>query len=530
MAQILIPRRPDWLSLPKGPVTLDRTKRHVEHLTACWPLFGSNHLFDISGYGHHNTIVGSTDDQRMAPSVFGANVWEFGANSGDHLSNGFILDAASDWTVAFWYRLDDYSPDAYPAPFKFQTTNNGGEPIRAMFTTAVAGLEPFAFGSRGSSNMPEMQSDGAWQDSDLGQTHHIAISFNGGARGTVGNYTFYRDGILESHSAANAFGSQTNSTVIGSSEGANNPFDGQIFDMRVYDHCLTAGDIRRVVDVGTRWEIYRPIPRQTIIIPDVSGATLQALSATAIGVPDIATALSAFRDLSATAAGSATIAINRPFTQQDMDATATGSPSLSARLKAFRTLAATAVGSATLIADKISATIQALAATAVGVASIATESSFFRTLAATATGSATINTMLTAFRALVATATGVAGMTATKLTAVVQQALAATAIGVASISTRLKAFRTLAATATGVAGLGRKATFFVLLSVTAVCIPGIASATGVLNLVTMAAVAVGVASIVALYRQFFAPFTGGGGLGYSHRRKWVGPRRGWGRK
>jgi len=205
---------------------------------------GETHARDISGFGNHGVVEGTGTEIVYSPSKFGNLAAEFGrgGEGKNYQASSFVLDTSLPWTVSFWYRLDAYT-DTFPGPFNLVTDQ--ALAFTAFFNTSSTDNEPFSFGS--SSIFATMKIDDeaggvTWQDDDLGETHHIAITYNGAARGTIGNYKCYRDGLNQTLEAS-SIGPPEGTTRIGKASVSSTQFDGLVFDLRVNNFLFSAAEM-----------------------------------------------------------------------------------------------------------------------------------------------------------------------------------------------------------------------------------------------------------------------------------------------
>ena len=283
-----------------------------------------------------------------------------------------------------------------------------------------------------------------------------------------------------------------------------------------------------------------------ILTATVTGAgslgrlVFKTLTATTVGIAAVEIFKMVTRTLVATVAGVATLS-RKLIASRLLAATAVGTATL--RKAIFKTLKATAVGIGAVVADSLaSLTKLTLSALTAGIATLSRQATHFRpliaiavglpnlkrttfkTLSATAVGLVNIDPVKLVMRTLTATVSGVA-----TLGRLVGKGLNATTVGQAALSRTATFLRTVTATTTGVASLGR--TTFKMFSASALGVASVAvnQITTVAVQITLSAVASGVATLNTLYVQFFAPFTGGSGLGILDRTqtRWKRRARTW---
>ncbi len=444
-----------------------------------------------------------------------------GSNDFIDFGNVFGFPEASDWSVLSFGRFDDLS-DRLTLWAKYNNSASANRQL--LFSVEATGLTSvYNFNGTGT----EKRIEGA--STLVADTWYLFALTNDAVADTLRLYvidltdgSFKEDAVTGTHD--NDVSELTRVVYMGRREQVDDPWDGELAFGMIVNAKLTKEEI-------TEYS-FNPWRMAPVFITD-HGATVFAPLGLASPEPDYSG-----NGNTGTVSG-AVIGDNPPVGPMGFDlgwqgalaatgvntqtliATAVGVATLGRSI--FKTLKATVTGVVSIVVDQITALTEVtIAATATGVATLGRtvfktlavasigqpvlKLLVFLTLRVTAAGQASINTIKLVTRVLAATATGVV-----TLGRLVGKGLIATATGQATLSRAATFFRPLVATATGVATVGR--TVFKTLVATAL---GVASATATLvveSLITIAAVATGVASLGVRYIQFFAPFTGGSGLG-----------------
>ncbi len=275
---------PPWVK--DGNFRMNRVSGQARNMLAWYPMSDAGPPSDHSGFGHHFDFgVGGGNEILTNPSRFGHRVKEF--QFGDYYDNtSFVLDTSLPWSVSFWYRLDGYG-DVFPCVLQMRTDQ---VPFMFIFNTSSSSYEPFSFGAAsvfiGSGKIDDVLHP--FQDSDLGQTHHITVTYNGGTRSTLTDYSCYRDGLVQTLEAGGSYGGLVDENRIGLGNGAGGGtrMDGQVWDIRIRQLEVTPQEAFLLWHPSSLWDLYQEdAPRRSFFAPAIDlwpvmtiGKTLNLIS------------------------------------------------------------------------------------------------------------------------------------------------------------------------------------------------------------------------------------------------------------
>jgi hypothetical protein len=180
---------------------------------------------------------------------------DFNTGSAEHvLISGFTLDTSGPFTIAWRSKVDAYT-DPYPGEFSFDTDQ--ATDFGVFHCTAVASYKPLSFGSQ--ANFVQLHADTDWSAAIIGTWQSYAVTYNGLGRTTNANYTFYRNGLLETTVAAGAFAAGPGHTHIGYGANASVELDGQVDYLQVWAKKLSVNAIQQLS--AEPYEAFRPARR-----------------------------------------------------------------------------------------------------------------------------------------------------------------------------------------------------------------------------------------------------------------------------
>lgn len=268
------------IRIPTGIPKINAASWQATGLVAWWPTAGlraNNSRRDCFGpYGTAVTTAGTTVLVSHPPM---GHMLEYRSGSIatlDRVHAGRIVAGLARWTVAAWI---------YP-----HTVDNAGGWGRCIYSERGSGgteicRVQISMGTGGNSRVQLDYRDSAGTlDRPVSSValvantlQHIAVTKNGTA------IAFYINGVASGTATLTA--SDTLTTISYSEVGldtpsaGNNPFDGYIGDLRLYNVALDAGKVAALYSPHTRWEIYGP-PRKTWLFASAvaSGTTTVRLT------------------------------------------------------------------------------------------------------------------------------------------------------------------------------------------------------------------------------------------------------------
>lgn len=203
---------------------------------------GTVQQWNDRGPGAYHASQGTANRRPTLVSSGSPNYLEFtGATSPDNFEFGgstVFAATGSPWTFEAWVRLANFTTTIYPHLATIKTNTTDAFDIGFSNAAGYLGLH---FGS--ATTWARLKTDTS-AASLTGADKHVVITYNGAGAGTGGNFTAGIDGVLQTLSAASAFGATTNTaSCIGAILGGNNPFTGRIYFEKMYRFAMTAGQI-----------------------------------------------------------------------------------------------------------------------------------------------------------------------------------------------------------------------------------------------------------------------------------------------
>jgi hypothetical protein len=199
----------------------------VLHLT------GDGSATDSSGNGHHGTLIG---DATFANGVLGSAFLLDGSGDYVAIANHPSLEPTSALSVAAWVSMGPISGIVLIVDSSHGFVDSAGWSLQ----TSAVGQISFAYGNN--IFFPELLSNSEIDDSAF---HHVAGVFDGTTM------SIYVDGLLENQIAYVGTPQPSGRELrIGASWGGgvtNREVNGLIDDVRVYNHALSATEIRSLV-------------------------------------------------------------------------------------------------------------------------------------------------------------------------------------------------------------------------------------------------------------------------------------------
>ena len=216
---------------------------------------------DLSGNGNHGSLAAPVSWR--ASSVGVSPEFYVVGDASCKIESDFILDTSLPFTISWAAKLDAYT-DSFPGEWSMYTDKGSAFYIFGSNTSGAYG--PLWFG--GWVDFMYAVASTAWQAERLTQQFY-AITYNGLGNTTMGNYTLYRNGLVEAiavggNPGADGPGTTTIGLVSGTTE-----YDGTVSYLNVYQEEFSARVIEELH--GDPWDMYRP-RRRTYFIPATQGA------------------------------------------------------------------------------------------------------------------------------------------------------------------------------------------------------------------------------------------------------------------
>lgn len=239
-------------SLPFGSFKLNRQSKQANGLVGWWPGLGSrgtSTLRDLSSNNLNGTFTAGiswiTDPFRGVMLDIDGGV--------DHyveIAHNSVLNLTSQMSFSAWVRRD----------------------VAGSFDDLISKVNPaggangYWFTLRDDDFMQLSLADGTITDhistneqiTDTGRLYHLAATVDGT------NIRFYVDGQLDSTIAQvrNAGTNTTNLRIGDSTRFASSEFNGKLDDPRISNLALADAEVYQLWSPATRWDLYKPIPRQ----------------------------------------------------------------------------------------------------------------------------------------------------------------------------------------------------------------------------------------------------------------------------
>lgn len=216
---------------------------------ACYPLHedSGTTAYDLAGT-NDGTINGATVG---AEGLLGTTSYSFdGVDDNVTYASNPLITGSSNRTVCFWTKMDSSQNDTYPTMFGMgggsQTT---GERWDIRPDAGTLRIEVQGAGYSSSLSIP------------TGEWVFICITLNGS---TVGDHTFYVNTNSESSTGTTSLNTAGGGTYSADSAfSSDRSYAGDITDVRIYDHALTASEIQTLYDVvataGTLTTAFKPV-------------------------------------------------------------------------------------------------------------------------------------------------------------------------------------------------------------------------------------------------------------------------------
>lgn len=197
---------------------------------------GTN-AFDLSGNGNTGTLSGSTLPV-WTNGVFEGALWFDGTNTYVNIGTNSFIRTTFPFTVSLWAKRMGYTfGSGNNFPILLASNTDQTENWRVSFSDSAAYAD-ICFGSAGSFSRLHGLSGGTTTNI----WYSIAVTYNGAGSTTAGNFKLYVNGVQETLSVANPFGSETGNGSIASNL-AQQQLLGFIDDVRIYSRALSATEV-----------------------------------------------------------------------------------------------------------------------------------------------------------------------------------------------------------------------------------------------------------------------------------------------
>lgn len=235
-----------------------------------WPLEDSSGpAVDVKG-NNDGTVNGATPDGGAGP--FGADVFSFDGADDYVDAGGPVITTTGEFSISTWVKWDGTNGNNQFVVMNGDNTSSGyGIVLRGGSNDVIAVLS----GGTGWTESSTQLSTGTWQ---------FVV-----ATRESSSYRMFLDGSELSLSNQHNPSTPDQGTFIGGISGFSESFNGDMADVRIYDHALTPNEIQYLYDASTTGTIYTATKTHgATVSPDVrADVTLNTESATmyVIGSP-----------------------------------------------------------------------------------------------------------------------------------------------------------------------------------------------------------------------------------------------------
>lgn len=199
----------------------------------------SGNANDSSGAGHNGSVVNAT----LTKDRFGnaASAYAFDGN-GDYINAGNLLTGLSDFTLAAWVKVSDYTNGSYMGIFGQQPLNYPYSPDLWVFYTGSSA----AFGTAGFWN------DGSFVDSRVQRTlpldtwHFITQTYDGTALRQYDNGQLVSSLAAAGKSVGNPYDFLIGRVAAYPGALQITDFAGSLDDVLIYNRALSAAEISQL--------------------------------------------------------------------------------------------------------------------------------------------------------------------------------------------------------------------------------------------------------------------------------------------
>jgi hypothetical protein len=210
---------------------------------------------DASGKGHNGTIIGANVQWVGSTEGYGSAL-DFPGSWGQYCDTGTWNPSAATGriSVAFWMKWDG--------------DNGGYQGVVAKRDAWAEESTMWCIEIDADSLMMNWHRFGSWVDVGIsprvGEWQHIVYTFDGTTARS------YIDGNLHREASGFTFGPATGAHVVfGAVEPDNNPFNGTLDEVRIYDHALSPAEIK---SLSAKFGAGKPNPADGAVISQTSTA------------------------------------------------------------------------------------------------------------------------------------------------------------------------------------------------------------------------------------------------------------------
>lgn len=250
MAKRAIPRK--WLRHPPGWVGINWAHPRAVGLEFFAPLSAGHDMRDLVSE-QRATRTGLED---CLPTKSGALHLVFGSgNYADFPAAPAGIGKTTPFTVA--WTQEPRATSAYSTVMEFQFGTAGADQTFIVYLAAADSSYAFVAGPRGSSTHSWSSAVGFVTDNVLDR--YILRSSGGPTSTTAANWSLYRNGALVSIGADTVTSGNTAASArIGAHDGASDPFEGLIGDVRMWSRVLSDDEAEVESTVDGALELYAP--------------------------------------------------------------------------------------------------------------------------------------------------------------------------------------------------------------------------------------------------------------------------------
>lgn len=184
---------------------------------------------DLSSNGNTGTWNG-TGTRHWTPGKFGqAGKFDGSSDFVSIAGTTNYVNKKAPFSVSAWVNLNNFNLSNYNPIVVLRSDDT--QPWSLILSGDINFLG-ISFGN--SASFVGVKTDIA-ASSITGAWHHVEVTYNGSAPGTLSNYNAYFDGVLQTNSASNAYGSVSQQSSIGFNTGTNY-FNGLLDEVKVYNY------------------------------------------------------------------------------------------------------------------------------------------------------------------------------------------------------------------------------------------------------------------------------------------------------
>lgn len=200
-------------------------------LVAHWPLHedSGSTAYDVRG-NNDGTVNGAT---MGVEGILGESAYSFdGSNDVIDLNSYSQFDS---YTLTFWSRPNSVSDGSNDQQVTMDTNN-------AFLSRNEGGGTQYYYHNDGSwISVSAPTSNGVWE--------FWVCKYDGS------NIYLYKNGVEKSSASVSGVGNTDGGNAIGSNAGGANYFDGDIADVRIYDHALSPHEVQYLHEVSRRGQL-----------------------------------------------------------------------------------------------------------------------------------------------------------------------------------------------------------------------------------------------------------------------------------